>query len=238
MAFMPAERSRILLGSLNLSCYATQIGATAATAMLETTTLCNTSKVFIPGQTEGSFDVSGHLDTDGSQGAQFDTFADWKQASPLPVTYAPSGLTALSEALLAGALEGSFTPSAPVGAVVDFSLSSTVDGAVEAGFVLEDLTAVTADGNGTARDLTAQSTNGAVAHLHVTAFSGLTNNIVTIEDSADGSTNWTTIGTFATVTGLTSERLVIAGTVRRYLRVVDNVTGTGTNTRSVALARR
>jgi hypothetical protein len=61
---------------------------------------------------------------------------------------------------------------------------------------------------------------------------------VTIEDSADGSTNWTTIGTFATVTGLTSERLVIAGTVRRYLRVVDNVTGTGTNTRSVALARR
>jgi hypothetical protein len=238
MAFMPAERSRILLGSLNLSCYATQIGATVATAMLDSTTLCNTSKVFIPGQTEGSFEISGHLDTDASSGLQFDTIVDWKQATPLAVTYAPSGLTALSEALLSGALEGSFTPSAGVGGMADFSLSSTADGAIDPGFVLEDLTAVTIDGNGTARDLTAQSTNGAVAHLHVTAFSGLTSNIVTIEDSSDGSTGWATIGTFATVTGLTSERLVIAGTVKRYVRVVDNVTGTGSCTRSVALARR
>jgi hypothetical protein len=215
MAFMPAERSRVLLGSLNLSCYATQLGATTATAMLDSTVFCNAdntsmkSKAFIPGMTEGSFEISGHLDVDGSQGLQFDTIVDWKQATPLAVTYAPSGLTALSEALLAGALEGSFTPSAGVGGMADFSLSSTADGAVDPGFVLEDLTAVTIDGNGTARDLTAQSTNGAVAHLHVTAFSGLTSNVVTIEDSTDGSTGWATIGTFTTVTGLTSQRLVI-----------------------------
>jgi hypothetical protein len=76
--------------------------------------------------------------------------------------------------------------------------------------------------------------------MHVTAFSGLTNNIVTIEHSVDGATSWNTLVTFATYTGITSERVVVAAgtTVRRYLRVVDNVTGAGSTTRAVAFARR
>ena len=96
----------------------------------------------------------------------------------------------------------------------------------------------TATGNGTARDLTAQSTNGAVAHLHVTGFTGLTSNDITIEDSSTGSSGWAVIGTFTQVTGLTSQRLAITGTVKQYVRVVDTAVGTGSCTRTVAFARR
>jgi hypothetical protein len=124
---------------------------------------------------------------------------------------------------------------------VDWSLDCQTDGAFDVGVFLEDGgTAVTVDGNGTARDNGAATADGGVAHIHVTAFSGLTNNAVTIEHSVDGSTSWATLVTFATYTAVGSERVVVAPgtTVRRYLRVVDNVTGTGSTSRAVLFARR
>ena len=70
--------------------------------------------------------------------------------------------------------------------------------------------------------------------------SGLTSNVVTIEHSVDGVSSWATLVTFATVTGVTSERVAVAAgtTVRRFLRVVDTLTGTPIYTRSVSFARR
>ena len=101
---------------------------------------------------------------------------------------------------------------------------------------------ITIDTTGTARDSTivGGTANGGVAHLHVSAFSGLTSDVITIEHSVNGSTSWATLVTFATITGVTSERVVVApGTsVRQYLRVVDDVTGTGSITRFVAFSRR
>jgi hypothetical protein len=142
--------------------------------------------------------------------------------------------------VMGDSLETTASTSAAVAdkAVASVSAVGTLD--FDVGVSLDDFTAITIDGNGTARDGGAATANGGVAHLHVTAFSGLTNNIVTIEHSVDGSTSWATLVTFATYTGLTSERVVVAAgtTVRRYLRVVDNVTGTGSTTRAVCFARR
>lgn len=236
MAAQPSFNSRVLLGALNLSCEARDVSVDQSVNTLDVSTLCDTSRSYIPGRLDSTFSASGPLDVSTTAGDPYDQLGDWVGTN-LPLTYAPRGLTALREAMLMDALNISIGVTSPSGDAVGYSVSAQGTG-FDFGYVLEDLTAITADGNGTARDLTAQSTNGAVAHLHVTAFSGLTNNVVTIEDSADGSTGWATIGTFTTVTGLTSQRLAIAGTVKRYVRVVDNVTGTGSCTRSVALARR
>lgn len=238
MAFQPSYNSRVLLGGLNLSCEVRSVSIQDMTDMLDTTTLCETAKAYIPGQTSSSFSADGPLDVDSSTNAPYDILTDWKSAAALPLTYAPSGLAALAPVLLGDALQSDFSTTATQTATTDFSVSAQLTGPLDAGFSLEDLAAVTATGNGTARDLTASSTNGGVAHLHVTAFTGLTSNVVTIEDSADGTSGWATIGTFTTVAGITSERLVIAGTVRRYLRVVDTVTGTGSCTRALSFARR
>lgn len=246
MAFMPAERSRVLVGSLNLSIYATEMEASTEQAMLDVTGFCDVnnadskSMVFIPGQDSSTFSLSGNLDTDASTGGQFSVLSSWRSTAGLPLTYAPSGLVTGSECFMAAANQTSYETASAHDAAVTFSLEAQTDGPADVGVVVENLTAVTVDGNGTARDGTAATSNGGVAHLHVSAFSGLTNNIVTIEHSVDGSTSWATLVTFATYTGVTSERVVVAPatTVRRYLRVVDNVTGTGSTTRAVTFSRR
>lgn len=84
---------------------------------------------------------------------------------------------------------------------------------------LHPMGAETAAGNGTALDGTAATTNGGAVHVHATAFTG-TSITLTVEDSADNST-FATIGTFTAITaGGTSERIEIAGTIRRYVRIV------------------
>lgn len=75
----------------------------------------------------------------------------------------------------------------------------------------------TATTDGTALDGGAQTTDGAQAYLHVTAFTG-TNCTITIEDSADNVTFGTLVA-FSSVTAATFERIAVAGTVERYVRV-------------------
>lgn len=240
MTFKNAQQTRVLVGALNYSAYATKAAMKSDTMMLETTTLIDTAKKFIPGMTGSNLSLDLLMDTDTTAGGEWDNATAWKSNSTLPITYANSGLTTGSECFMVRGLETNFTIQSKNDDKVTANLSALTHNATDIGTVLEDLTAITATGNGTARDGGASSANGGIAHLHVTAFTGVTNDIVTIEHSVDGSTSWATLVTFATVTGLTSEAVTVAAgtTVRRYLRVVDTVTGTPTLTRSVAFARR
>ncbi len=239
MAFVPSYESRVLLGALNLSCEIRNMSIESTTDIIDVSVICNKPKAFIAGQDSSTFSADGPLNVSGSTNDPFDILTDFKSAG-LPLTYAPSGLTTGTDVLLADTLESNYTSSNTSTGSADFSLAAQVTGVVDSGVSVEDLAAITATGNGSARDLTASSTNGGVAHMHVTAFSGLTSDVVTIEQSSNGSTGWTTLVTFATVTGVTSERVVVASgtSVARYLRVVDTVTGTGSVTRAVSFARR
>lgn len=239
MAFTPSMNSRVLLGILHLSCTTRSFDHSSDSDMIDVTTLCDTSKQFIPGQNGSTATVEMILDSDGAANGQYDALHDMKATGPYPLTIAPVGTARNSQVILVNANEVQLTTSSTVTGSVDASLSAQTDGATDFGVSLEALAAVTADTNGTSTDNSASSANGGVAHLHVTAFSGLTSDVITIEHSTNDSV-WATLGTFATVTGLTSERLVIAAgtTVNRYLRVVDNVTGTGSITRQVSFSRR
>jgi hypothetical protein len=95
------------------------------------------------------------------------------------------------------------------------------------------------DTNGTSVDNGAATANGGAINIHVTAFSGLTSDSIIIEHSTNDSV-WNTLATSTLVTGLTSERIVVAAgtTVNRYLRVRDDVTGSGSITAQVGFARR
>lgn len=232
MSFVPSTKSRLLLGDFHLAAYTTDISLTSTTDMLDSTVLTDTAKQFMPGQDTSTLTLSGHHDV-----AQFTDAASFKTAET-PFTYAPSGLAVSSEVALVSLIDAGMETSAPVAGMVDWSLSGQTNGRTDFGKSLSDLAAVTADTNGTAVDGTAASTSGAVAHLHVTAFSGFSGVVVTVQDSADGSTGWATIGTFTTVTAVTGERIEIAGTVRRYTRVVYDVTGSGSITAQTSIARR
>lgn len=239
MAFTNAQASRIVIGSLNYSGYATQFAMSRSVDMLETTTLLDTAKTFIPGSADATASLDFLLDSDGAAG-DWAQMTAWKSSQPTPLSYAPMGLTTGSLALLMSANESAFNVTSSPSSPVSGNLSAQATGGAETGVVVENLTSIAATGNGTARDGAAASTNGGVAHLHITAWSGVTSSIVTIEHSVDGATAWATLVTFASATAATSERVVVAAgtTVRRYLRVVDTLTGTPVYTRGVFFARR
>lgn len=232
MAFAPSNKSRVLAGSFSYSCYSRGFSASSSVDMLEVSTLCDDAKAFIPGQetSTASFD----LIYDTAQAAHADT---WKTATKLPVTYLPVGTAVGDDAFLFDSIRTEYSISTSVSGTVDASLSTQTTGDTGYGHCLSPLTAITTDTNGSSVDNGAASSNGAVAHLHVTAFTGLSSNVIVVEHSTNNST-WTTLATFTTVTGATSQRLDITGTVNRYTRVRDDVTGTGSCTRLVALARR
>lgn len=242
MAFKPASATRVLVGSLNYTAYATKVQTGITVAMLDYTTLANTAKVFGPGQDTSTISIDMLLDTDTTTGGQWSAGTGWKASTSMPITHAPSGTAVGSECLMARGLLTQFAPKSQVADRVLATLAAQTDGATDPGVFLEDLTAVTVDGNGTARDNGAATSNGGIAFLHTTAFSGLTSDVITIEHSVDGSTSWATLVTFSTVTSLATgydaQVVAPATTVRRYLRVVDDVTGTGSITRAVTFARR
>jgi hypothetical protein len=159
--------------------------------------------------------------------------------TPQVVSAFPNGATVGSECQLILANDANVTVQSQRASVVAATIQMQPDGLLDVGVSLSDLTAISADTNGTTVDGGAATANGGVAHLHVTAFTGLTSDSVIVEHSTNDSV-WATLGTFTSVTGTTSERLVIAAgtTVNRYLRVRDDVTGTGTCTRAVAFSRR
>lgn len=69
--------------------------------------------------------------------------------------------------------------------------------------------------------------NTARLTLNATAVSGTTPSVtVTVETSADGSTGWTSVGAFAAVTAVSSQRKVFTG-LDRFIRLnATAVTGT------------
>lgn len=232
MAFVAGKKARLLVGDFNLAAYGTSAEFGWAQDALDSTTFTTDgAKTFVLGQDTATGKVSGYYDT-----LEHADLASWK-SSAQAVTFGPSGLSRGSELWMVNGVLSQFSVGSPVAGLGSFSLDVQADGLVDIGVSLHDLTAVTGDENGTSVDGTAATTGGAAAHLHVTAFSGFSGAVVTVEDSANDST-WATIGTFTTVAGVTSQRLAIAGTVRRYTRYVADVTGTGSVTFALGLARR
>lgn len=189
-----------------------------------------------PGQLAGSCGINGFFDSAaGDITAVIDTAAAAQgglQITAFPETPAVGSLVFFSE----GNVSARDVPAA-VKDMVKLNITGTPNDGVDLGYTLHVLGAETADGNGTGVDNLASSAGGAVAVVHVTAFSGLTNIVLKVQHSTDNSA-WSDLITFTTVTGTTWQRSTATGTVNRYLRAFWDVTGTGSATFAMAAARR
>jgi hypothetical protein len=239
MAFTPGINTRYFVGPMRFSVFGKSITVEATCNQLEASSQEDRAQVFINGQKNGSASIEMMLDTTVATTSQFSLLNTW-QGTPQPVAVAFDGTTLGATVWMLQGNQSSVTFGASVGDMAMTSVNIQPDGGVDWGQVIAVEAAVTADGNGTAVDGGAASANGGVAQIHSTAFSGLTSNAITVEHSVDGSTSWATLATFTTVTAVGSQRVVVAPgtTVRRYLRVVDDVTGSGSHTRFVSFARR
>lgn len=231
MSFQPGFKARTLVGDFSLSSKLNNVSFPGVVDMHDVTTHAdNGVKRFIPGLSTSTASLTGFADVD----TLTDSVA-WTTAQAL--TYGQEGIAHSSPVFMVDALKTSLEVGSPVGGVVSFDLAAQTDGWTNFGHSLHDLTAETADSSSAAFNGGAASAAGGYAHLHVTAFSGFSGVVVTIEDSANGSSGWAAIGTFTTVAGVTGERISLSATVRQYLRCTWDVTGTGSITFACAAAR-
>lgn len=244
MAFTAGRHARVWVAGLQAAAYANTMSGASNTAMHDVTVFTDDAKTFIPGQESAGFNLAGPFDTSEAS-AQANTTMKTVNGTGVetPVSYFPSG-TDQTNGLLVAANQVQFDTSSSVDGIVEWTLEAQPTGAIAYNGELFETATVTTDTDGTTKNDGAASSNGAIFHLHVTAFTGLTSDVIIIEGSTTGSFGGeeTTVATFATVnsalmSGVASDRQVVTGTVPRYLRVVDDVTGTGSITRTVTYAR-
>lgn len=231
MAFVHGKDSVVFGADAAWTGYLNDYNASRAQQAVSATTFGNQDQVFVAGLLEGSLTVGGNWDA-----ATIDEDLDGLAAvGTRPVTVGFGGATIGNRAFLFDGHLASYNANAPVNDLVRISAQFTGSGPVRPGVSLRALTAATTTGASASVDAAASSAFGGVANLHVTAFAG-TNCTIVVQDSVNNS-DWADLITFASVTGVTSQRLAVAGTVDRYVRV--NVTaGTFSSvTFTVAFAR-
>ena len=247
MAFSSGHRARCFFDGLSLAAYVRSLDSQTAVAMHDVTVLTSAGKEFVPGVESGTFNAAGPFDTVGgsakaNSGAKTVNTA---LSTPSIVSYFPHG-TAVDSGVLFSSNLTQFDVTTGTDAPVDWSLAAQLTGQIDVNGQFLETATVTTDTDGSDVDDGASSANGAVFHLHVTAFSGFSANAITIEGSATGAFagEESTIATFTTITtalvalGAGFSRQEVTGTIPRYLRAVDNVTGTGSCTRTITYARR
>ena len=239
MSFVSSQQSRVLIGDYHFSPVLTDFEFMSDTDMPESTTLNDAAKMFIPSLQGSSFNGSGWLDTAGAANAHLDQLNDFQGVTAEALTWAQSGTTLGAELVMVAALESQFMVGSKVASISEFSLSGQTDGATDFGRSLHELQARTTSSQETGYDNSALTSNGGVAHLHVTAFSGFSGVAVTVEHAPDNAT-WATLATFTSATALTQQRLAVAAatTVNRYLRAKWVVTGSGSISFQCGFARR
>ena len=235
MAFKHGKGTNVWVDAVDLSTYFRGMDLSAEVDTAESTTFTATWKSFLPGVAGATFSLDGLFDPTQT------TLTGLLPATANLITVGVGGGAVADVARLASVRSTAFAESAPVGGLVGLTWAVVVDGVLglKEGQILKPMAAITATANGTTVDGAAATTTGAVAQVHCTAVSSGDSVVVTIEDSATGSSGWATIGTFTNITAASSERIVIAGTIRRYTRAVWTVTDDGgpSLTFGVAIAR-
>ena len=115
-----------------------------------------------------------------------------------------------------GAFGGTYSRTASRNELHKASATWTVTGQKDDGQILHALGSESASGTGAAANNDASTSDGGAAYLQVTVKSGTSPTLdVKIRDSADDST-YADLISFTQATGVTAERVTVAGTVNQY----------------------
>jgi hypothetical protein len=240
MAFTLGNTSRVFANEKAVSSTVAGWTATHQRAASEVTTVDQSGAKYVPGLMSGSLVLRGPQDSVG-QSLHAEVAAAKGVDNGLLVTVCPYGTAIGTFAITVSGDVSEHTIDANVSDAVGFAVTATADESVDMGFVVHALTAETADGNGTTvdRGVGSTTTGGGIAAIHATAYSGLTSAALKIQHSTDNSV-WADLVSFTTLTAIGSERKSVAAgtTINRYVRVVTDVTGTGSITFLVAFSPR
>lgn len=237
--FRHGKGTVVLSKEFDISPYLNSVSVTNGVEIPETTTFGSNDRSYIAGHLEGTISFEGYFD--GSEDAIDEILeAALGNATYSPVSVSNDGAGVGRRAILLEAVSTSYELSSPLTDVVAISGGANANQGLDYGVWLGALSAITGTSTGTSVDNSASSTNGGVAHLHITANTRSSTTVAKVQHSTDNSV-WADLVTFTTVgTGaVTSQRATVTGTVNRYLRaLVTPASGTGSITFSIAFSRR
>lgn len=236
--FRHGKNTVVLSDKYDLSPYLSSASDTNSVDTIETTTFGSSARSYVVGHKDGSVSFEGMFD--GSADAVDEIFAAALSNDGSPITIGSEGAILGRRARLLLAKETSYEVSSPLTDVVAVTAEATADGGLDYGHIINVQTAATTSFTGTSVDNAAASTNGCVAHLHVTANTRNGSSTIKVQHSVDNST-WVDLITFSSVatSTATAQRSTTTGTVQRYVRAIGTIGGsTGSITLTVALARR
>lgn len=221
MVFKHGSKAAVLYDGVDMSPYLFGADLSIGVETADTTTFVSTWRSYIPGLIGGGYEFEGLYDP-----AETNIQAALGTGGGV-LTVCPGGSALGDLVRLVPVITSDYGQSSVIDGAVGFSWGVTAEDAIAAGTLFHALSEDTNTTTGNAIDGTASTSTGWTAHLHVTLVDG-GSWVITVQDSADGTTGWTTIATFAAKTAVGSERLLSASattTVRRYTRVVATRTG-------------
>jgi len=220
MPFQPGWRAAVLVGAYDLTDDLTGYGTDHSRMLDDVTTLGHQDKVWLPTLGEGGISLPGIYNPAVNRNDAVFHNAD---GSPLLVTGGPAGLLTIGERvdMIRGYINDSERSSTPARAV-RISAGMVASDAKYGGVLLQPNVSRTTGANYASVHNLASSAFGAVAFLHVVAFTGTTATVKVQHSTNDSA--WSDLITFTAATGITSEKASVAGTINRYSRV--NLAGT------------
>lgn len=246
MPFRSGHLSYVAYDKLNASEFLNQSEWNYSLTNAETTHYKSAAKEYIPGIAEGSLSLAGMYDAGATPTTGPDSVLDalTDRTTPFPVTmFLDGGAFPGRRCYLANVLQRSYTPSSPIGGVVEMKVETVTNARPKSGSCLTDeSTAYTtaATTNGTSVDNAAATNNGATINIHVPANTWTGTTTVKVQHSTDNAVWVDVTGSTQVVPASTAAAytLDVTGTVNRYTRaVVTTAAGSGSVRVLVAIAR-
>jgi len=249
--FRSGKGARLLFNNADLSAILQDVSVTGSAKALDVTAFQQNDMAYIAGVRDGTVKYSGMFDgtalstaSTATTGALDARFQSALAASTQPyVTYGPEGDAIGRRARLWRQETVNYTAQSPVSDVVKVSADGQLSGRQYAGVWLLNSAARTSTSSTFASvnsGVAAGTTQGGVAHFHMTADSTITTFRAKIQHSSAGSA-WADLISFSSSTGTTSansvQRSTVAGTVKRYVKaIIPTFTGGAGKSATVAIA--
>lgn len=237
MPFKHGRSSELWLNEVDISTYFYDATFEVKLETADVTTFKAAWHSHIAGQALGKLTARGYYDS-----SEADQVRETLQEAVGQLTYLPAGATAIGDgARLLNINSSSFQTRSGVKSPVGMSWIADSTAPVGLGEVLHVIQAETpgtVTGTGAPLNLGVSTTTGLVAHLHVTAMTGGDTHTFKLQDSTTLGGAYTDIasGAFINVTAVGSQRLIVPGTIRAFVRLVSVITGNAA-TYGVAAAR-
>jgi hypothetical protein len=226
MPFKHGRLSELWLNEVDVSTYFYDAQFNTKLETADVTTFKAAWKSFLAGQALSTLTAQGYYDS-----AEADQVRETLQEAVGQLTYLPAGGIAIGDgARLLNINASSFQNRSGVKSAVGmaWTASSTAQvGLGEVLHVMQSEAVSTVTGTGAPLNLGVSTTTGLIAHLHVTAMTGGDTHNFKLQDSATLGGAYTDIasGGFVNVTAVGSQRLVVPGTIRAFVKLVATING-------------